>query len=94
MMAHRSDREPGHPAECPRRHSLQSRVGPSSRIPSGPAVRADRTNRPDRRLHPTKRQNLKSPLATREPSTEDIRAGMPGHFLGVAAETTLPLPHA
>src|SRR6187402_3313966 len=38
-MAHRSDREPGHPAECPRRHSLQSRVGPSSRIPSGPAVR-------------------------------------------------------
>lgn len=38
-MAYRSDREPGHPAERPRHHSLQSRVGPSSRIPSGPAVR-------------------------------------------------------
>ena len=38
MMAHRSDREPGYPAECPRHHSLRSRVGPSSRIPLGPAV--------------------------------------------------------
>jgi len=73
MMAHRSDREPGYPVECPRHHSLQSRVGPSSRIPSGPAVYADRINRPDRRLHPTQRQNLKSPLATREPSTEDTQ---------------------
>ncbi len=37
-MANRSDRELGHPAESPRRQSLQSRVGPSSRILSGPAV--------------------------------------------------------
>ena len=56
-MAHRSDREQGHPAECPRRHSLLSRVGPSSRTPSRPAVTmSDRTNRPDRRPHPTNRQ--------------------------------------
>ena len=55
MMAHRSDREPGHPADCPRHHSLQSRVGTwladtiraSGHVP-------DRTNRPDRRLLPTK----------------------------------------
>src|SRR5437762_2575815 len=32
-----------------------------------------RINRPDTRLHPTKRQSIKSPLATREPSTQDIR---------------------
>jgi hypothetical protein len=38
MMAHRSDREPGHPAKCRRHHSLHCRMGPSSRIPSGPAV--------------------------------------------------------
>ena len=38
-MAHRSDREQGHAAERPRHQSLQSRVAPSSRIPSGPAVR-------------------------------------------------------
>ena len=53
-MANRSDREPGHPAECPRHHSLQSRVGPSSRIPSGPAAKNGCINRPDTRLHPTK----------------------------------------
>jgi hypothetical protein len=52
-MANRSDREPGHPAECPRHHSLQSRVGPSSRIPSGPAATNGCINRPDTRLHPT-----------------------------------------
>ncbi len=53
-MANRSDREPGHPAGCPGRHSPQSRVGPSSRIPSGPAVNMnDCIDRPDTRLHPT-----------------------------------------
>jgi hypothetical protein len=53
-MANRSDREPGHPAECPGRRSPRSRVGPSSRIPSGPAVNMnDCIDRPDTRLHPT-----------------------------------------
>ncbi len=53
-MANRSDREPGHPAASPGRDSSQSRVGPSSRIPSGPAVNMnDCINRPDTRLHPT-----------------------------------------
>ena len=72
-MAHRSDREPGHPAECPRRHSLHCRVGPSSRIPSGPAVKCTTasTGRTEDCTRPM-RQILKSPLATREPSTEDV----------------------
>jgi hypothetical protein len=53
-MANRSDREPGHPAVCPGRHSPRSRVGPSSRMPSGPAVNMnDCIDRPDTRLHPT-----------------------------------------
>ena len=38
VMADRSDRKQGQPAECPRRHSLISRMGPCSRTPSGPAV--------------------------------------------------------
>lgn len=49
----RSDREQGQPNEWRRRYSLQSRSGPCSRTPSGPAVHADCINRPDRRLHPT-----------------------------------------
>ena len=53
VMANRSDREQGQPTECPRRHSLRSRMGPCSRTPSGPAVSIDCINRPDRRLHPT-----------------------------------------
>jgi len=54
MMAHRSDREPGHPDQCPRRHSLQSRVGPSSADTIMASGREKgRTNRPDTRLHPT-----------------------------------------
>src|SRR3984893_7315172 len=52
-MADRSDREQGQPTECPRRHSLNNRMGPRSRTPSGPAVSTDCINRPDRRLHPT-----------------------------------------
>jgi hypothetical protein len=32
-------------------------------------------NRPDRRLHPTNRQNVELPLASREPSTEDVQSG-------------------
>ncbi|MEM6898267.1 MAG: hypothetical protein AAF583_00650 [Pseudomonadota bacterium] len=72
MMAHRSDREPGHPAECPRHQSLQSRVGPSSRIPSWPAVQCStaqtgRTEDCTRPIH----QTLKSTLVTREPAIED-----------------------
>jgi len=73
MMAHRSDREPGHPDQCPRRHSLQSRVGPSSADTIMASGREKgRTNRPDTRLHPTNRQIIKSSLAMREPSTQDI----------------------
>jgi len=53
VMANRSDREQGQPTACPRRQSLQSRMGPCSRTPSGPAVPIDCINRPDRRLHPT-----------------------------------------
>src|SRR5271169_3159987 len=52
-MADRSDREQGQPNRCPRRHSLNNRMGPCSRTPSGPAVSTDCINRPDRRLHPT-----------------------------------------
>lgn len=37
-----------------------------------PAVVKSRINRPDTRLHPTSRQKIKSSLATREPSTQDI----------------------
>jgi len=71
-MANRSDREPGHPAECPGHHSPQSRVGPSSRIPSGPAVTRTTasTGRTQDCTRPT-RQKLNSPLAMREPSTQD-----------------------
>jgi hypothetical protein len=35
---------------------------------------SDRTNRPDRRPHPTSRQIINYTLAMREPSTEDIQA--------------------
>ena len=77
VMANRSDREQGQPTECPRRHSLRSRMGPCSRTPSGPAVSIDCINRPDRRLHPTNATasiySLQCLLlAMREPSTEDI----------------------
>src|SRR3982750_1117829 len=37
----------------------------------GQRSREGRINRPDTRLHPTSRQNIKSSLATREPSTQD-----------------------
>jgi len=56
MMAHRSDRGWGQPAECRGRRSPQSRMGPYPRKPSGPAV-DDRANRPDTRLHPTSTPN-------------------------------------
>jgi hypothetical protein len=52
VMANRSDREQGQPTSCPRHHSLNNRMGPCSRTPSGPAVSIDCINRPDRRLHP------------------------------------------
>src|SRR5271169_6013325 len=52
-MANRSDREQGQPNLSLRRHSLNNRMGPCSRTPSGPAVSTDCINRPDRRLHPT-----------------------------------------
>jgi hypothetical protein len=52
-MADRSDRERGQPNLSLRRHSLNNRMGPCSRTPSGPAVSTDCINRPDRRLHPT-----------------------------------------
>ncbi|MDF3064016.1 MAG: hypothetical protein K0S06_4125 [Microvirga sp.] len=52
MMANRSDRGRGQPAECPGHQSPQSRMGPRPRKPSGPAV-FDRANRPDTRRHPT-----------------------------------------
>jgi transposase len=63
VMAYRSDREQGHPAECPRHHSLPSRVGPSSRIPSGPAVTTPTasTGRTEDCTRPPAR-NVKSPL--------------------------------
>lgn len=74
MMANRSDRELGQPSECPRRYSLISSVGPSSRTPSGPAVffttastgRTEVCTRPNANI-------LHFALATREPSTEAIR---------------------
>ena len=73
VMANRSDREPGQPAERLRHQSLLSRVGPGSRIPSWPAaVETGCTQRPDTRLLLTNRQNVKSPLAMREPSTHDV----------------------
>src|SRR5271163_4935550 len=53
VVANRSDREQGQPTSCPRHHSLNNRMGPCSRTPSGPAVSIDCINRPDRRLHPT-----------------------------------------
>lgn len=73
MMAHRSDREPGHPAECQR----LSKPAKQSGTRFADTIRASghkkgRINRPDTRLHPTKRQNIKSSLATREPSTQDF----------------------
>ena len=52
MMANRSDRGRGQPAECLGHRSPQSRMGPRPRKPSRPAV-YDRANRPDTRRHPT-----------------------------------------
>jgi len=76
-MANRSDREQGQPTKCPRRHSLISRMGPSSRTPSGPAVQISTasTGRTEDCTRPTPLHHFT--LATREPSTEDIR-GSPG----------------
>ena len=73
VMANRSDRELGHPAECLRRQSLLSRVGPNSRIPSGPAVfeTTASTGRTQDCTRPAAK-NITSPLATREPSTQDL----------------------
>src|SRR4051794_36070910 len=72
-MAHRSDREPGQPALM----SRQSKPAKQSGTQLADTIRASgrekgRINRPDTRLHPTSRQNIKSSLATREPSTQDI----------------------
>jgi hypothetical protein len=90
-MAHRSDREPGHPAECRRHQACKAEWDPSSRIPSGPAVnQKGRTNRPDRRLHPTSRHNVKSPLATREPSTEDIHPIIHERLVPVSGQSPSP----
>src|SRR5579872_2178511 len=76
-MAHRSDREPGEPALV----SRQSKPAKQSGTQLADTIRASgrekgRINRPDTRLHPTSRQNIKSSLATREPSTQD----MSGHL--------------
>jgi len=73
VMAHRSDREPGHPALM----SRLSKPAKQSGTRFADTIRASgrekgRINRPDTRLHPTKRQKIKSSLATREPSTQDI----------------------
>ena len=73
--------EPGYPAECLRHHSLQSRVAPSSRIPSGPAVEKRPQRQAGHKTAPDQPSNIKSPLATREPSTQDIRAAAEGYRL-------------
>ena len=54
-MAYRSDREQGQPSERPRRYSLFCRMGPGSRIPSGPAVsnKAASTGRTEDCTRPT-----------------------------------------
>ena len=62
VMANRSDREPGQPAECPRRHSLKSRMGPCSRTPSGPAVHDRPHQQAGHKTAPDQRQSVNSPL--------------------------------
>jgi hypothetical protein len=92
-MAHRSDREQGHPAECPRRHSLLSRVGPSSRIPSRPAVtmsdrikQAGQKTAPD---HPPETSNYSLQCGSHPQKTLDC-----GTALGASRQVaTLALVH-
>ena len=59
-MAYRSDREQGQPSERPRRDSLLSSLGPSSRIPSGPAASntAASTGRTEVCTRPTARLSI------------------------------------
>src|SRR5438874_9041 len=71
-MAIRSDWGGGQPAECPGRHSPISRMGPHPCIPSGPAVMGTApTGRTQDCTRPP-RHTIKSTLAMREPSTQDI----------------------
>src|SRR5258705_13120834 len=80
----RCDGAPGRPGSgTPRLMSKASKPAKQSGTRFADTIRASgrekgRINRPDTRLHPTKRQNIKSPLATREPSTQDI--GRISHF--------------
>ena len=73
VMANRSDWGRGQPDECRGHHSPISRMGPRPCIPSRPAVMcAAQTGRTQDCTRPQS-QSVKSILAMREPSTQDIR---------------------
>ncbi len=76
MMANRSDRGSGHPDGCLGHNSPQSRMGPDPRNPSRPAVTITASTGRTQDCTRPPRQHFKSFLATREPSTQDIRARM------------------
>ena len=96
----RSDGAPVRPgAGIPRRMSRLSKPAKQSGTRFADTIRASghekgRINRPDTRLHPTSRQNIKSSLATREPSTQDISGSGRNEMLltGLAALDASMLP--
>ena len=63
-------------------------MGPDPRKPSGPAVQQHRINRPNTRLYLTQSLHRQIILATREPSTQDIRGSDANVRLGSKTEVS------
>src|SRR4029453_11658947 len=62
----------GTPRQMSKAHSLPFRMGPGSRTPSGPAVQKRLRQQAEDKTAFDPRRNIKSILATREPSRQDI----------------------